>query len=141
MKILGCALLLAAATCSPLAAQQDVAVAQEDAIRVFLDCQGGCDFDYVRREINFISYVRDRADAQIHLLITSLGTGSGGRRYTLNFIGLREFAGVSDTLTVTARQSDSEDDRRRDLTRIIKMGLMRFVAASPLAAGIQITYA
>jgi hypothetical protein len=122
-----------------LAAQENV-VSQESAIRLYLDCQADCDTEFLRTEITFVSYVRDRADADVHLLITAEGTGGGGRRYILNFIGSRAFEGVSDTLLYTASQNDTEDLRRRGLSRTIKMGLMRFVASSPLAPGIEITY-
>ena len=113
---------------------------QEDAVRLFLDCQTDCDFDYLRREITFVSYVRDRTDSQVHLLITAQGTGSGGRRYILNFIGAREFDGVSDTLVYNTSPMDSDDTRRNGLARTIKMGLMKFIAGSPTAAGIRILY-
>ena len=39
------------------------------ALTVFLDCDR-CDFSYIRREITFVNYVRDRTQAQVHLLIT-----------------------------------------------------------------------
>ncbi|MEE3151784.1 MAG: hypothetical protein VX300_05870, partial [Acidobacteriota bacterium] len=39
---------------------------------VFLDCdRRTCDQNYLRREITFINYVRDRQDAQIHILVTN----------------------------------------------------------------------
>ncbi len=60
------------------------AVAQTGAegLRVFLDC-GPCDDDYLRQEITFVNYVRDRPDAQVHVLVTREGTGGGGRAWTL----------------------------------------------------------
>ncbi len=46
---------------------------------VFLDCNGRhCDFDHFRREIDWINWVRDREDADLHLLVTSQRTGGGG---------------------------------------------------------------
>ena len=123
----------------PALAQAQQALLTEP-LRLFLDCQAGCDFDYLRQEIPFVSHVRDRADAQIHVLITAQGTGSGGRRYLLNFIGNARFAGVSDTLTYTAAESDTPELRRRGLARSIKMGIMRFVAATPQAQGIAISF-
>ena len=68
--------------------------AQDSALRVFLDCPNTyCDFDYYRTEITFVNWVRDRQFADLHLLITSQGTG-GGAEHTLAFIGLRRFAGA-----------------------------------------------
>lgn len=137
LSSVGGALLLALLT-APAAAVQTAD--QESAIRLFIDCHADCDFDFIRREIGFVSFVRDRADSQVHLLITAEGTGGGGRRYTLNFIGNKEFDGVSDTLRYSALQTDTESLRRDGLVRTIKMGLMKFIAASPAAAGIRISY-
>lgn len=124
---------------TPLTATAQTA-GQESGLRLFLDCQTDCDFDFIRREIGFVSFVRDRTDSQVHLLITAEGTGGGGRRYTLNFIGNREFSGVADTLRLSTPQTDTDDLRRTALVRTIKIGLMRFVARSPAAAGIRISY-
>src|SRR6266699_5127412 len=66
-------------------------------LRVFLDC-GFCDFDFMRTEINFVDYVRDRQDAQVHILVTNQPTGGGGTEFTLHFIGLRELTNMSDPL-------------------------------------------
>jgi len=66
-------------------------------LRVFLDC-GFCDFDFMRTEIAFVDYVRDRQDAQVHILVTNQQTGGGGTEFTLHFIGQRELAKLSDTL-------------------------------------------
>ncbi len=68
-----------------------------DALRVFLDCNS-CDENYLRTEITFINYVRDRTDADLHVLVTTQGTGGGGTEYTMKFIGLGKFAGVDQSL-------------------------------------------
>jgi len=65
-------------------------------LRVLLDCND-CDFDFMRTEINFVDYVRDRQDAQVHILVTAQPTGGGGTEYALNFIGQRELASVADS--------------------------------------------
>lgn len=61
---------------------------------MFLDCNFGCDEEFVRREITFVDYVRDRRDADVHILLTTEGTG-GGTEYTIKFIGLGRFATVT----------------------------------------------
>src|SRR3979411_1639994 len=70
-------------------------------LRVFLDCNF-CDFDFMRTEINFVDYVRDRQDAQLHILVTNQPTGGGGNEFTLHFIGQKELAHVADTLQYAA---------------------------------------
>lgn len=80
---------------------QDTAAApsQQAALRVFLDCTNVfCDFDYLRTEVAFVNYVRDRAAADVHVLVTGQDAGAGGQGYTLLFIGRERFAGAADTL-------------------------------------------
>jgi hypothetical protein len=83
-------------------------------LRVFVDCNAqGCDLDFFRTEIPYVDYVRDRTDASVHLLVSTQPTASGGVEHTLNFIGRREFAGLSDTLLYLAPQSSTTDELRR----------------------------
>jgi hypothetical protein len=46
---------------------------------------------------------------------------------------LRALAGADQDLTHISRQSDTDDQRRAGLTRVLKMGLLRYVAQTPLA--------
>src|SRR5262245_24663343 len=78
--------------------QQPAAPARHDMVRVFLDCPR-CDEDYLRKEVTFIDYVRNREDADVHLLVTTQETGGGGVQYTLKFIGVGRFQGQDQTLT------------------------------------------
>lgn len=107
-----------------------------EALRVFLDCQVLCDFDYLRTEIVFVNWVRDRRDAQVHILVTTQVTGSGGREYTLKFIGLERYAGVEQTLRYVSEQTSTADEIRAGLARVIKLGLVPYVA--PLAEGARL---
>lgn len=110
-------------------------------LRVFTDCQAnGCDLDYFRAEIPFVDYMRDRADASVHILVTSQATGGGGTTYTISFIGLRDLAGSVDTLRYIAPQSATDDVKRAGLARAIKLGLVRYVARTPVADRLQISY-
>lgn len=109
-------------------------------LRVFVDnCP--CSLDYLRTEINYVDYVRDRADADVHLLFGYQGTGGGGTAYTMFFIGLRRFAGTADTLVYNSEPSATEDQDRQGLVRYIKMGLMRYIARTPTAERIRISLA
>ena len=112
-----------------------------EALRVFVDCvRIYCDTDFFRSEINFVNHVRDRQVADVQVLVTSEGTGGGGREYTLEFIGRGRHVSLSDTLRWNAPVAASDDDVRRGLVRTIKLGLVRFVAATPRGARLEITY-
>src|SRR5262245_50987341 len=109
------------------------------ALKVFLDCNS-CDVDFLRTEITFIDYMRDRTDADVHVLVTTQGTGGGGTEYTLKFIGLGRFAGVEQTLKHNQPQTATEDERRKGLAATLKLGLVRYVSETSLADKLKVTY-
>jgi hypothetical protein len=110
-------------------------------VDVYLDCQNFyCDFDHIRREITFVNWVRDRQDADVHILATAQSTGGGGGEYTFTFIGLRAFAGRSDTLRYLSRNTDTETEVRDGHVKIIKLGLTRYVAQTLARDRLQISY-
>lgn len=117
------------------------AAAATDAVNVYLDCSHFCDTDYIRTEITYVSWVRDRAAADVHVLVTAQGTAGGGTEYTLAFLGQQRFAGAGDTLRHVAPQSSTPDDVRRGLTRAIKLGLVPFLARTTLAQRIDVSIA
>jgi hypothetical protein len=133
--------LLAAAT----AAAQALPPAQQAApasstVRVFVDCNHGCDTTYIRKELNFVDHVRDKEVADVHILITTERAGGGGDLYTISFMGLRRFAGVNDSMTYLTQQADTDDDIRRGLVRVLKLGLVRYVAATPLRDSLDVSF-
>lgn len=95
--------------------------------------------EYIKTEIPFVNYVRDRKEAQVHILITTQRTGAEGREYTITFIGQEEFEGMEDILKFFSRKADTEDEIRKGLVKTIKMGLIRYVARTPIAELLRIT--
>src|SRR5688500_7533987 len=72
---------------SAVPAQEPPVPASSPTLSVYLDCQNVfCDFDYLRTELAAVNWVRDRAVADVHLLVTTQQTGSGGSEYTVTFI-------------------------------------------------------
>ncbi len=125
------------------AAETDQAVPVEsgvDALRVYLDCDFRCDSEYLRQEITFVNYVRDRRDAQVHVLVTREGTAGGGQAFTFAFLGLEEFAGQDDELMYYTTQDDTDDDERRGFAQIFQLGLMRYAARTALSDQLEIVY-
>jgi hypothetical protein len=134
------ATLIALVLTAPVSAGQSQVVAARP-LRVFVDCNSmGCDLDFFRTEIPYVDYVRDRADATVHVLVSTQSTGSGGREYTMNFIGLREFAGVSDTLAYVSAQSATNDELRKGIAQTLKLGFVRYIARTPAGSRLQVTY-
>lgn len=134
--------LAAALAAWPLAAAAQEPAPAEEALSVFLDCQTRhCDFDHIRREVDFVNWVRDREDAGVHVLITAEATGGGGRAFSLAFLGRRGFAGRADTLAYTSRNTDTDAEVRDGLTRTIALGLVRYAAQTAVAPRLHVAYA
>ena len=107
-------------------------------LSVFLDCDR-CDYAYILSQIDFVNYVRDRSDANVHLLITRQATGSGSR-YTLNFIGLNDLSALRDTLYYSSSNTDTGNERRIGLNQVLKIGLVRYIARTRFADRLVIGY-
>jgi hypothetical protein len=133
---------LATAMAAQVPADTGAAV-QDSAVRVFFDCPNyapGCDFDFVRTEITWVNWVRNREDADVHALITTQETGGGGREYTLALLGLHRFAGKGDTLRYYATGTSTQDEDRHGLVHALQLGLASYAAGTPLARHLSITY-
>ena len=142
-KQIAAALLFFAVALAPIGAwsQTPAGSPPAGAIRVFVDCNYGCDETYLRQEVTFVDYMRDRSDADVHILLTTQDTGGGCTEYTIKFIGLGRFKGVEQTLKHVAIATSTFDEQRKAVTELIKQGLVRYVAESPLGPRLRITIA
>lgn len=114
---------------------------QYETILVYIDYAESDNTErYLRSEISFASYVRDPNLAQIHILIADQRTGSGGKQFNISFIGKEDYKGQDQTLFFISPQSDTDDQRREGLARIVKMGLMPYISQTAMAEQIEIRY-
>ena len=75
-------------------AQQAEEGAPDPRPNVFFDCDGrDCNSEYYRTEINWVNWVRDREVADLHIIMPSLRTASGGQEYQIDMIGYGEHDG------------------------------------------------
>lgn len=117
----------------------DTITVRSSAVKIFLDCND-CDMNYTRQEIPYINYVRDVKEAQVYILVTDQNTASGGEQFTFTFHGQGNFSGMDDTLTYTTNPDQTSTEIRQKRTDMLKMGLMRYVARTPLFNEIEITH-
>jgi hypothetical protein len=109
-------------------------------VRVFIDCNNvPCDTDFFRTELSFVEHVRDRQNADIHLLMTGQSTGSGGREITFSFFGQGRFMGRDQVLRETFVVAASQDDVRRGMVRVMSLGLVQYVLGNPGAERLRVT--
>ncbi len=96
--------------------------------------------DYVKKQIPFVNYVRDIKDAGVYIIRTYQQTGSGGIEYTYFLTGQNEFEGMIDTLSCVTTFDDTSDEVRQKRVDCLKMGLMRYIAKTPLSQYIKISF-
>lgn len=107
--------------------------------RVYLDCNR-CDSSYIRREVTFVDYVRNREDADVHVLVTVQETGSGGAQWTLKFIGLGSHLGLDQTLVYNSAQTATPDEVRAGFVEVFKLGLVRYAVNTPIGDRLRVTF-
>jgi hypothetical protein len=113
------------------------ATSGEAAPAVFIDC-AECDYDYMRTEITFVTFVTERTAADVHVLVTSQPTAAGGTSFTFDFIGQGRFRDVDATLRYVRGPTDTADELRRGLIGRLKLGLVRYAADTSAADRIDV---
>ena len=108
---------------------------RKDAINVYMEAN-----DYLRKEIPYVNYVRDIKDACLYILSTKERTGAGGTEHTYFLVGQNENAGMYDTLSFVSAPDATYDEIRLQEVNTLKLGMMRYIAKTPLAKYIQISF-
>lgn len=128
------------AVAGPARAQEE-APAPPGGVRVFFDCDAHpyCDLDFLRREVTGVDWMRDRTDAQVHLLLTGQRTGGGGSLLTLDFLGRGELAGRESRVEIAVRANRAREPVLTRLARRIELGLAGFLAHLPEAEHYRLT--
>jgi Protein of unknown function, DUF481 len=117
------------------------ATADSAVVQVFLDCQRAfCDEQFIRTEIGFVNFVRDRMLADVHVIVTQEQAGAAASRFTLDFIGLRSRSSMRDTVLFATRLGDTEDETRRQLVRSLSQGLVRYVRGTTAATQLSVVF-
>jgi hypothetical protein len=97
-------------------------------IRLFIDCTNApCDDAFFRTEISYVDHVRDRQQADVHLLMTAQRTAGGGREITFSFFGQGRFAGRDHVMTHTFPLVVADDQFRRGMVRVMSLGLVPYL--------------
>jgi len=111
----------------------------EGTPKIYIDCRS-CDNDYLRREITFATFVRDRNQADIHIIVSRQRTGSGGDEYMVEFIGQNDFEYMTDTLIFNTKEADTDDVIRKKTAQYFQLGLTRFVSKTSLSEHLTVSF-
>ncbi|MFQ5500007.1 MAG: hypothetical protein ACE5FH_10090 [Candidatus Zixiibacteriota bacterium] len=120
----------------------DTTATNHDALDVYVDCRD-CPsgyYDYLKTELTFVNFVRDRKQSDVHVLVSTQSTGGGGDEITMEFIGRNEFSAMVDTLKFFTVDSDTDDTIRKRLAARLRLGLVRYLARTRQADDPTVTY-
>jgi hypothetical protein len=113
---------------------------RKDALLVYMETNDNKTNDYIRKEIPYINYVRDIRDASVYILSTRQRTGAGGTEFTYFLVGQNSNAGMYDTLAFVSAPDATYEEIRLQEVNILKLGLMRYIAKTPLAKYVKISF-
>ena len=127
MRPPGTLLLLISVVLAPLAGVAAQESNGQSRPNVFFDCDGrNCNNEYYRTEIDWVNWVRDREDADVHLIMTSTNTGAGGREYRLDFLGHDAQEGYEDTHLFQTLSTDTDREQLDQISHMLGIGLALF---------------
>jgi hypothetical protein len=107
---------------SPLAVE-----GQNARPNVFFDCGGrNCNSQYFRTEIDWVNWVNDKEDADVHVIMTSQTTGAGGREYRLDFIGDGQAEDWEDTYLFQTLPTDTEREQLDGISHSLGIGIASY---------------
>lgn len=103
---------------------------RENALNVYIDCSF-CDMSYLKENFPIINYVRDRKVADVHVLMTTIRTGSGGREITMEFIGQDKFYDLKDEIIFNLQPNYSKEALREGILHHLQLGLVPYILRTP----------
>ncbi|MDW7760718.1 MAG: hypothetical protein SCM96_08775 [Acidobacteriota bacterium] len=108
------------------------------APKVFLDWPG-VDPALIASDIPFAEFVDSPDEAQVLAAVTSQES-DGGREFRLTLSGRKNFLGDENTLHYTSPPGATNEDARKDLAGLLKLGLVRYAAKTPLAKNLTVRF-
>jgi hypothetical protein len=106
-------------------------------LKVYLDCDN-CFGDYIREEVDMVEYVRDPAEADVHILVSRSDTGSGGTERAVALIGVGRFKGLDFKSRALSQSGDTEDTQRRRLATAVTIGLLNYLSSDGVSGGLTV---
>lgn len=109
-------------------------------LRLYLTCPDyACDFDFLKREIAWVDWVRDRADADVVVLLSQRTTGGGGTEDTFSVFRPHGGGPAADTLRVFAPPAASDDENRRLIANTVRAVVARDLAERPEGSRLRVS--
>jgi len=105
---------------------------------VFIDCQGRECFEfYLKQEVTYINYVRDRQVADVYVLVTDQSASAGSREVQMAFSFAPELNLPEDTITYYREANISDLDRQNQFVDNFNRGVLPYLLKTELAKSIK----
>lgn len=134
-----CVLCLLPGLPSQASAQPSREAAPPERLAIFLDCPF-CDEDFIRQEMRYVDYVRDREVADVHVLVTRQPTGAGGQAFTLDLISLA-FEGMDYSTVYTTSVDATDDEERTGFLRTLEAALVPYLLQTSIGPRVRVDVA
>ena len=119
---------------------QDMGQVEARRLTIFLDC-GFCHETFVRQEMSYVDYVRDREAADVHVLVTEQNTAAGGEAQTLDLIGQGVFDGMNYSAVYTTSGDATQAEERDGFLRTLQASLVPYLLQTSVRERLRITVA
>ncbi|MBW6500072.1 MAG: hypothetical protein K0B05_01655 [Bacteroidales bacterium] len=106
-------------------------------ITVFLDFFWHQQF--IRENVNFVNYVRDKELSQVHIMMIRHPSGSAGDNYVISFIGRGPFEGKNNIITYWDPSTHTTDETRNGLVDMICIGLVPYLSSTGMVNQMKVT--
>jgi len=106
--------------------------------QVFIDWPGA-DIEFLRTEIPFVEFVPALEAAQVRVSVAPQGPPAEGK-VSIEFTGLKEFQGQVNTLSYEPAAGETPEDARKGIAGMIKIGLLRYAAKTPLSKDLTVRF-
>jgi len=100
-------------------------------MNIYLDCPF-CDLDYFRSQFTIVNYVNDRYEADVHIMVSRLETGSGGSEYHMVLVGRGRYVAHRDTLVFSLPPHATTELTRSSMLDYLQKGLLPYIMKTPL---------
>jgi len=94
---------------------------------------------YIRENVTFVNYVRDKELAQVHIMMVRHPSGSAGDNYVISFIGRGPFEGTNNVITYWDPGTHTSDETRNGLVDMVSIGLVPYLSGTDMVNQMKVT--
>jgi len=88
--------------------------------------------DYLKEELQYINHVRDRNNADLHIMMMRERAANGGTRYSIFLFGQNRYSHLQDTLRYSLGPDATDEATREKMVHALRSGLTPYLLKTGL---------